>query len=138
MDDIENPKPLKPKLAGSNYQAIKPTKGQTPIDQLQVMCTHCSQFDSVTNRSVMKVMMKYDSRNEMYRCERCNKAVSNSTIAYTLKLDLPQYIYWQDEEDKDLDTLLKERDEEEKYTIVSIVSEPPNRISKKKIAKVIK
>lgn len=139
-DDLEqNQKSVtRPKLAGSAYQAIKPTKGQVDLTKRQLMCTKCSKFDNVTNRSVIKVMMKHDDRNELYRCERCNNVVSDATVAYTLGLDLPQYVYWESEDDKDIDTLLKEREEEEKYTIVSIVSDPPNRVNKKKIAKVIK
>lgn len=139
IDDIENPQIAKPKLPVAAYRSIKPTKDQVNIDQLQVMCTNCSQFDSVTDRSIHKVMMKYDPRNEMYRCDICNKAVSNQTIAYTLNLDLPQYIYMdRTDEDKDIETILREREEVEKYTITSIMNEPPNQLNKKKLAKVIK
>lgn len=116
----------------TGYRAIKP---KVNISELEVICTNCTKFKDDTKKVIVeKIITKYDGRNELFRCPRCNKVYPEKVVRYYLKLDLPEYVHYEDT--KPVKQVLEEREEQEKFILEAINQDSP--ITRKKRAVKIK
>lgn len=75
----------------TDYRAID---SGTQMSDLDIICNRCTIFDSKSNLKV-KVMMKYDARNERFVCEKCRHVVGEKTIRQVLHLNIEEYIHYE-------------------------------------------
>ena len=110
----------------TKYNPIK--SSSSDISTLEILCPKCTIFDkdSILN----KVLMKYDDRNELFRCvNNYNHVHSANQIRYALKLQLPEYIHYNKKKTvKDINT---ERQEHEKFIIHPINEQSPIELGSK-------
>lgn len=117
---------------------ISPIKSKyTGLGDINILCASCTVFDT-DKKAVKRVMLKHDKRNELFRCPICNKTYSERQVRYVLKLDLPEYIYHDEDSSKDIQEIDKDREKNEKWVVRPINAESPEFKSKKKAAKIIK
>lgn len=109
----------------SNYNAIKTTISD--LKELNILCTKCTIFDK--DKALKKVYMKHDIRNELYQCPNCNSVHSERQIKYAMRLELPEYIYY--DKGKDIKDIKQQREAEEKFIIQPINSQSPTDLLKK-------
>lgn len=130
-----------PHPPSTKYRAIKSNQ-LNKKGGLDILCTMCTTFDQNNIVAVKKVMMEYDKRNELYRCPVCKKVVSERTVHYYLNIELPQYIYYDKSTDgdnkKDIETVLEERERQERFVIQANNDTAPMDAFKRRVAKVIK
>jgi transposase-like protein len=117
---------------------VSPIKSKyNGLGDLNILCASCTVFDD-NKKTVKRVELWHDKRNERFVCQTCNKTYSERQIRYALKLDLPEYIYYDEGSSKDVSEIDKEREKTEKWMIKPINSESPDSKSSKKVARVIK
>lgn len=109
----------------TNYNAIKTSISD--LKELNILCTKCTIFDK--DKALKKIYMKHDSRNELYRCPNCNSVYSERQIRYAMRLELPEYIYY--DKTKEIKDINKQRQQEEKFIIQPINSQSPTDLLKK-------
>ena len=109
----------------TNYNAIK--SSVSDIKDLNILCTKCTVFDK--DKALKKVYMRHDARNELYQCPNCNSVHSERQIRYVMRLELPEYIYY--DKNKDIKDIKQQRESEEKFIIQPINSQSPTDLLKK-------
>lgn len=119
----------------SNVSPVKPRHND--LDDHDILCASCTVFDS-ERKAVKRELLWHDIRNERFVCRNCNKTYSERQIRHVLRLDLPEYTYYDENSNKDIQEIDKEREKNEKWVVRPINSESPEVKSKKKAAKVIK
>lgn len=107
------------------------------LSDVNILCASCTVFDT-EKKAVKRVLLRHDVRNELFQCPVCNKTYSDRQIKYTLKLDLPEYIYYDEGDAKEIEEIDKERVQTEKWVVKPINAESPDFKSKRRAAKVIK
>lgn len=135
MEDRQEREPPSP--PSTKFRSIKPSNvnGRGNLD---ILCTICTTFDKEGN-TVKRVMMRYDDRNELYKCPICFKVVSERTARYYLNIELPQYIYYdKTDSNKKVEDVLEERDKQERFVIEANNDTAPIDLHKRRVAKVIK
>ena len=80
--------------------------------------------------------MVHDERNELYRCPNCNSVTSENQVRYAMRLELPEYIYY--DKTKDIKEVKKQRESEEKFIIQPINSTSPTDLLKKTSVRAVK
>lgn len=126
---------LRSEFADGKASGIKPK--YTSLSELRILCASCTVFDQ-NEKAVKRVELRHEKLHALYRCPICNKAYSEKQIKYVLKLDLPEYIYYDEGSPKDVEEINREREETEKFVIKPINADSPTARSKRKVAKVIK
>lgn len=126
---------LQSNFTDSRISGIKPK--YTGLSDLNLLCAFCTVFDT-DKKAVKRVELWHDQRNERFVCRICNKTYSERQVRYVLKLDLPEYVYYDEKSNKDVNEIDKEREQTEKFVIRPINAESPEFKSKKRAAKVIK
>ena len=109
----------------SNYNAIKTTISD--LKDLNILCTKCTIFDK--DKALKKVYMRHNERDELYQCTNCNSVISDRQIKYAMRLELPEYIYY--DKTKDIKDVKQQREQEEKFIIQPINSQSPTDLLKK-------
>ena len=104
------------------------------IKDLNILCTKCTNFDQ--NKALKKVYMKHDARNELYRCDICNSVISEIQVRHAMRLELPEYIYY--DKTKNIQDVKKQREDEEKFIIQPINSTSPTDLLKKTSVRAVK
>lgn len=131
-----SPTPLK-----SNFSSETNTTGIRPkynkLSDLRILCASCTVFDE-QRRAVNRVELRHEKMYALFRCPQCNKAYSEREISRTLKLDLPEYIYYDEDSNREIDEINKDREKLEKFVIRPINIDSPDVKSKRRVAKVIK
>lgn len=118
-----------------NLSTIKPS--YTDIADLEILCNHCTSFDKEGN--IQKVIMRHDTRNELYACDRCPRVVSEKQVRYVMRLELPEFYNYEKVTSKEnVDDVNKERQAHEKFVIRAINSESPSDLIKRTGVKVVK
>ena len=116
----------------TNYNPIKPSISD--IKDLNILCTRCTIFDK--DKALKKVYMQHDSRNELYRCLNCNSVHSENQIRHAMRLELPEYIYY--DKTKNIKDIKEQRISEEKFIIQPINSQSPSDLLKKTTVRAVK
>lgn len=111
----------------TKYSPIKSSVSE--LKNLNLLCMRCTVFEKDGEQALKKVYMLHDERNELYRCPQCNNVNSENQIKYALRLELPEYIYY--DKTKDIKEIKKQREEEEKFIIRPINEISPDDLSKK-------
>jgi hypothetical protein len=123
----------------TGYTPVKVNR--QPMSELKILCEKntCTRF-TPDGKAIDKVFMKYDSRNELFRCERCPNVVSEKTVRYVMKLELPEYIHKEEinDEKKTVEDIQHERESTERFIIEPISNVPPGELRKKRLARVVK
>lgn len=113
------------------YTAIKPKEN---LSKLDLICPHCTRFkDAAKSIILKKVGLRHDERNERFVCDVCHQVTPEKVVRYYLKLDLPEYVAYEDT--KPVEQIVKEREEQEKFVIEAINQDSP-LTKKKRAAKV--
>lgn len=116
----------------TKYNSIK--SSVYDLKNLKLLCTRCTGFEK--DQALNKVYMIHDERNELYRCPQCNNVSSENQIRYALRLELPEYIYYN--KGKDIKEIKKQREEEEKFIIRPINEYSPDDLSRKTGVRTVK
>ena len=119
----------------TNTTGIKPK--YNTLKDLRILCASCTSFDE-NKKAVNRVEFRYENMHALFRCPLCNKAYSEREISRTLKLDLPDYIYYDEDSNREIDEINKDREKLEKFVIRPINMDSPDIKSKRRVAKVIK
>jgi hypothetical protein len=120
---------------GRTISTVKPT--ESDLRDLEIICNHCTTFDS-EGYFVNKVIMRHDSRNEGYYCEKCPRVVSEDQVRYAMRLELPEYHNYEKVPSKDnIEKINSERQHNEKFVIKAINSQSPDDLIKRSAAKVV-
>ena len=101
-------------LVDTDFKAID---SNTQMSDLDIICTHCTVYDSKANLKVKK-FLKYDARNERFVCEQCHRVVSEQKIRSVLKLNQEEYIHY--EKATPVEKTLRKRADVENYVIVPV------------------
>ena len=128
---------LKSKFAEETHTTgIRPQK-YNKLSDLRILCASCTTFDE-DRKAVNRVELRHEKMHVLFRCPLCNKAYSEREISRTLKLDLPEYIYYDEDSNREIDEINKDREKLEKFVIRPINIDSPDTKSKRRVAKVIK
>lgn len=119
----------------TNTTGIRPK--YNTLKDLRILCASCTTFDE-NKKAINRVELRHEKMHALFRCPLCNRAYSEREISRTLKLDLPAYIYYDEDSNKDVTEINKERELSEKFVIRPINVESPDTKSKRRVAKVIK
>lgn len=104
------------------------------LKDLNLICPRCTIYDK--GKALKKVYMIHDERNELYRCPNCNSVTSENQVRYAMRLELPEYIYY--DKTKDIKEVKKQRESEEKFIIQPINSTSPTDLLKKTSVRAVK
>ncbi len=104
------------------------------LKDLNLICPRCTVYDK--GKALKKVYMVHDERNELYRCPNCNSVTSENQVRYAMRLELPEYIYY--DKTKDIKEVKKQRESEEKFIIQPINSTSPTDLLKKTSVRAVK
>jgi len=104
------------------------------LKDLNLICPRCTIYDK--GKALKKVYMVHDERNELYRCPNCNSVTSENQVRYAMRLELPEYIYY--DKTKDIKEVKKQRESEEKFIIQPINSTSPTDLLKKTSVRAVK
>lgn len=115
----------------TKYNPIKAVSG---LKDLKLLCTRCTVFENET--ALKKIYMDHDERNELYRCSNCNNVHSESQVRYALRLELPEYIYY--DKTRNITDVAKQREREEKFIIQPINIQSPTDLLNKVGVRAIK
>lgn len=110
----------------SNYNVVKTSISD--LKDLNILCTKCTVFEG-KDKALNKIYMRHDERNELYQCPNCNSVTSERQIKYAMRLELPEFIYY--DKTKDIKDVKKQREQEEKFIIQPINSQSPTDLLKK-------
>lgn len=129
---------LESRFSKGKPSGIKPTSG-IDIHRLKILCTNnsCTVFGE-GNTIERKVLMEDDSRSGKYVCPICNKSVSYDRLRMNLAIELPEYIYNEENTNKDIKDIDKEREVNERLFVRPINAESPFTKSKKSAVRVVK
>lgn len=129
---------LESKFNKGNTSGIKPTTG-IDIHSLKILCTNnsCTVFDD-DFKIKRKILMHDDSRSGKYVCPICNKSVSYDRLRLTLSVELPEYIYNEEMENKSITDIDDERERNERLYVKPINSESPLTKNTKRAVRVVK
>jgi hypothetical protein len=116
----------------TKYNPIKASISD--IKDLNILCTKCTIFDK--DNALKKVYMRHDERNELYECPNCNSVHSENQIRHAMRLELPEYIYY--DKTKNIKDIKKQREDEEKFVIQPINSTSPTDLLKKTSVRAVK
>jgi hypothetical protein len=116
----------------TRYNPIKTSVND--LKDLNILCTRCTIYDK--DKALKKVYMKHDQRNELYQCLNCNSVISENQIRHAMRLELPEYIYY--DKTKDIKDVKKQREEEEKFIIQPINATSPTDLLKKTSVRAVK
>ncbi len=116
----------------TKYSPIKSSIND--LKDLNILCTRCTIFEK--DSALKKVYMAHDERNELYRCPQCNNVHSDNQIKYAMRLELPEYIYY--DKNKPIKDIKKQREEEEKFIIQPINIQSPSDLMNKIGARAVK
>lgn len=119
----------------TNTTGIRPKYNK--LSDLRILCASCTAFDE-NKKAVNRVELRHEKMHALFRCPLCNKAYSEREISRTLKLDLPEYIYYDEDSNREIDEINKDREKLEKFVIRPINMDSPDIKSKRRVAKVIK
>lgn len=75
----------------TSYKAID---SRNQITDLDIICNRCTVFDSKA-KIVVKVLMRYDPRNERFICDKCRRMVGEQTVRSALNLNQEEYIHYE-------------------------------------------
>ena len=118
----------------TKYNPVK-SSGSTDISNLEILSMKCTVFDK--DDILKKVLMKYDERNELFRCVNIyNHVHSANQIRYALKLQLPEYIHYNKK--KTVKDINIERQEHEKFIIHPINEQSPTDLASKDRVKAVR
>ena len=101
-------------FTSTDYKAIEP---HTDMQDLDVLCMKCSVYNS-KQELILKKFLKYDARNELFRCENNrNHVFSERQIRMALHLNLEEFT----EYDKELpkEQIIQKRMDQDTYVIRS-------------------
>jgi hypothetical protein len=98
-------------LVDTDFKAID-SYGQ--MADLDIICNHCSVFDSKAVLRVKRVM-RYDARNERFICETCRRVVGEKQVRTVLHLNEEEYIHY--EKATPIRQTLQKRMDKENYII---------------------
>lgn len=126
---------LKSEFSNGKASGIKPR--YSSLNDLRILCASCTTYDE-NKRAVNRIELRYEKMHALFRCPVCNRAYSEREINRVLKLDLPEYIYYDQDSNKDVSEINQERERSEKFIIKPINSDSPDLKSRRKVAKVIK
>jgi hypothetical protein len=100
-------------LVDTDFKAID---SRTQMSDLDIICNHCSVFDSNAVLKVKKIM-KYDARNERFVCEneKCRRVVGEKQVRSVLNLNEEEYIHY--EKSTPIKQTLQKRMDKENYII---------------------
>jgi len=104
------------------------------LKDLNLICPRCTIY--AKGKALKKVYMVHDERNELYRCPNCNSVTSENQVRYAMRLELPEYIYY--DKTKDIKEVKKQRESEEKFIIQPINSTSPTDLLKKTSVRAVK
>jgi hypothetical protein len=107
----------------TKYSPIKSSIND--LKDLNILCTRCTIFEK---DSALK--------DELYRCPQCNNVHSDNQIKYAMRLELPEYIYY--DKTKPIKDIKKQREEEEKFIIQPINMQSPSDLMNKIGARTVK
>lgn len=119
----------------TNTTGIRPK--YNTLKDLRILCASCTTFNE-DKKAVNRVELRHEKMHALFRCPLCNKAYSEREISRTLKLDLPEYIYYDEDSGKEIDEINNEREKSEKFIIKPINIDSPDSKSKRRVAKIIK
>lgn len=118
----------------SKYSPVR-AGGVTDMNKLEILCTQCTKFGK--DDDIVKVLMKYDDRNELFRCvNNYNHVHSKQQILYALNLQLPEFIHY--DKKKPISDINKERQEHERFIIQPINMQSPSERQNKDRVKAVK
>lgn len=81
-------------ITSTDYKAITP---HTDMQDLDILCMKCSVYNS-RNELIVKKFLKYDVRNELFRCQNNRQHVfSEKQIRMALHLNLEEFIEYSKE-----------------------------------------
>lgn len=116
---------------------IKPSRGKMSDMNILCMTNTCTTFDK-DGKTVKRVLMLHEPRNELYRCPNCNKVVTERELRYVISADLPDYVYYDEKSPKNINEIDTEREQLERYMVKPINAESPMDRGKKRAVRVIK
>ncbi|HTH20985.1 MAG TPA: hypothetical protein VL854_02095 [Nitrososphaeraceae archaeon] len=116
----------------TKYNPIKSSVND--LKDLNILCTRCTVFDK--DKALKKMYMVHDGRNELYRCPQCNNVHSENQIRNAMRLELPEYIYY--DKSKNINDVKRQREEEEKFIIQPINAQSPTDLLKKTSVRAVK
>ena len=120
----------------TGVSTVKPSF--TELRDLEILCNNCTKFDK-DGYFIHKVLMKHDTRNELYACQECPRIVSEYQVKHVMRLELPEYHNYEKSPTKDnILRVNKDRQDSEKFVIKAINAESPTELMKRTGAKVVK
>lgn len=127
---------LKSQFSNTNTSGIKPSGGKS---KLTILCTNdsCTQFDK-DGKAINKILMEDEARHHLYRCPNCNKTVGYEQLNYVIHAQLTEFIYHDENTNKDIKEIEQEREATEKLMVRPINAESPQSKSRRKISKIVK
>lgn len=126
---------LRSDFSETRTSGIKPKYNS--LKDLRLLCASCTTYDE-NKKAVNRVELRHETMQRLFRCPLCNKVYSEREVTRVLKLDLPEYIYYDQESNKDVGEINQEREKAEKFVIRPINADSPDSKSRRKVAKVIK
>jgi len=117
-----------------SYSPVKGTKEK--FSSLKLLCMKCTRF-SDKDEALEKHYFEYDDRGARFICHICNTTINEKQVKEVLKLDLPEYIYYDDAK-KEVNEVLKQREEEERFIIKPMNTDTPAIKKRKRGVRVIK
>lgn len=116
----------------TKYNPIK--SNVSDLSDVEILCKRCTVFDK--DDVLVKQLMDHDTRNELFKCTKCNNVHSENQIRYALKMKLPEYIHYN--RAKKITDINKERQEHEKFIIEPINAQSPSDLLRKNVVKAVK
>jgi Zn-finger protein len=116
----------------TQYSPIKTSISD--LKDLNIICPRCTTYDK--DKALKKVYMKHDDRNELYECPNCHTVTSDNQVRYAMRLELPEYIYY--DKTKNIKDVKEQRESEEKFIIQPINSTSPTDLLKKTSVRAVK
>ena len=113
------------RIKETSYSPIKTSISD--LKDLNILCTKCTIYNK--DKALKKVYMKHDERNELYQCPNCKSVIGENQVRHAMRLELPEYIYY--DKTKDIQDVKKQREEEEKFIIQPINATSPTDLLKK-------
>jgi Leucine-rich repeat (LRR) protein len=127
---------LKSEFSKTNTSGIKPSSGKS---KLTILCTNnsCTKFDE-NGKALIKVLMNHEPRHALYRCPKCDKTVSERQLNYVIHAQLTEFLYHDENTNKDIKEIEEERERTEKLMVRPINAESPQSKSKRNIVRIVK
>lgn len=104
-----------------DYKAITPEMNMQDLD---ILCMKCCRYNE-RNELILKKFLKYDARNELFRCENNrNHVYSEKQIRMALHLNLEEFIEYDLKEPKE--KVIQKRMNQDTYIIKANNPHPLN------------